>query len=235
MLPEAILFDLDDTILAFDAVMEPAWRAACRHGAELHPGIDPERFYETVRATAQWYWSDAERNRLGRLNTDEARREVVLLALERMGAADRALAAAVAHEYGRRKDEMVDFFPGAEETLTELASRGVAMALLTNGEGAKQRAKVERFALGRFFRSVLIEGEIGVGKPEAAIFRRALRELGVEAGGAWCVGDNLEWDVAGAQGVGVYAIWNDYPKAGLPTGCAIRPDRVICGISELLG
>jgi putative hydrolase of the HAD superfamily len=234
MLPEAILFDLDDTILMFDAVMEPAWRAACRHGAELHGGIDPERLYDVVRATAQWYWSDPDRNRLGRLDLYGGRRDVVAHALERMGISDRALTAAVAEEYGRQKDKRVDFFPGAQETLAELASRGVAMALLTNGEGAPQRAKVERFGLGRFFDTILIEGEIGTGKPEAAIFRRALNELGVTARDAWCVGDNLDWDVAGAQAVGVYAIWNDYRRAGLPGGCVVRPDRVICGIGELL-
>ena len=59
-------------------------------------------------------------------------------------------------------------------------------------------------------------------------------DLSVEASAAWCVGDNLEWDVAGAQAVGILAIWNDYARTGLPPGCTIRPDRIIHRIADLL-
>lgn len=129
---------------------------------------------------------------------------------------------------------MIGFFPGAERTLAELLSRGVAMALLTNGEARSQREKIETFRLDRFFRTILVEGEIGVGKPREEIFRRGLAELGVDAVSAWCVGDNLEWDIAGPQRLGIFSIWNDYRRTGLPPAATVRPDRIIHGIAELL-
>jgi len=98
MLPEAILFDLDDTILTFDAVAEEAWQDACRCCAKRGEGIDPRRLYEAIGQARQWYWSDAERNRQGRLNLDEARRQVVLNALRRLGVADESLAAVAAEQ-----------------------------------------------------------------------------------------------------------------------------------------
>jgi putative hydrolase of the HAD superfamily len=48
------------------------------------------------------------------------------------------------------------------------------------------------------------------------------------------VGDNLEWEVAAPQRLGIHAIWFDAHGAGLPEGSAIRPDRVVRKLSELL-
>lgn len=48
------------------------------------------------------------------------------------------------------------------------------------------------------------------------------------------VGDNLEWDVAGAQAVGIRGIWLDRHGRGAPAQTTIRPDRVIASIGELL-
>lgn len=234
MLPEAILFDLDDTILVYRSANTQAWAEVCRDAAAGCPTITGEGLDQAIQAVRRWFWSDPQRHKAGRLNQDEAYRYMVALALDHLGNPQGLSAPAIADAFSRRRTELFGFLPGAEETLSELAGRGVRMALLTNGEAAKQRAKVERFRLGRFFGTILIEGEIGVGKPDAAIFHRALEEVGVEARDAWCVGDSLEWDVAGAQGVRVFAVWNDYARAGLPPASAIRPDRIIHGIAELL-
>jgi putative hydrolase of the HAD superfamily len=58
--------------------------------------------------------------------------------------------------------------------------------------------------------------------------------LGVEARETWMVGDNLEWEVAAPQRLGIYAIWCDAIGEGLPRETTIRPDRIICSLSELL-
>ena len=48
------------------------------------------------------------------------------------------------------------------------------------------------------------------------------------------VGDNLEWDVEGAQAVGILGIWLDQHGNGLPESSTVTPDRVIRAISTLL-
>jgi len=50
----------------------------------------------------------------------------------------------------------------------------------------------------------------------------------------WMVGDNLEWDVSGAQAVGIYGIWLDKHLHGLPHAATARPDRIIRSIAELV-
>jgi putative hydrolase of the HAD superfamily len=62
-------------------------------------------------------------------------------------------------------------FPQAEETLQYLRDHQVALALITNGAAQKQRQKVQRFRLERFFTTILmIEGELGYGKPESGVW-----------------------------------------------------------------
>jgi putative hydrolase of the HAD superfamily len=48
------------------------------------------------------------------------------------------------------------------------------------------------------------------------------------------VGDNLEWEVAAPQRLGIHAIWHDGYGTGLPPDCPVRPDRIIRRLSELL-
>ncbi|MFC1533637.1 HAD family hydrolase [Thermodesulfobacteriota bacterium] len=93
---------------------------------------------------------------------------------------------------------------------------------------------MKRFRLDRFFKSILIEGELGFGKPEEAVYISAMNELGLGPGDVWSVGDNLEWDVFGPQKLGIFGIWNDYLKKGLPISSRIIPDRIIHNISGLI-
>jgi len=48
------------------------------------------------------------------------------------------------------------------------------------------------------------------------------------------VGDNLEWEVTAPQRLGIYAIWFDSEGRGLPRDSAVRPDRIVRALSELL-
>ncbi|MCJ7543875.1 MAG: HAD family hydrolase [Phycisphaerae bacterium] len=235
MLPEAILFDLDDTIMAYRSANTQTWAEVCRDAAAGCPTVTGEDLDQAIQAVRRWYWSDPQRHKAGRLSQDQAYRDIVALALDHLGNPQGLSAAAIADAFSRRRTELFALLPGAEATLERLASAGVKIALVTNGEAAKQRQKIARFGLERFFKAILIEEEVGIGKPDEAVFRRALDDLGVRgASAAWSVGDNLEWDVAGPQRVGIYSIWCDAARAGLPPGCTIRPDRIIRAIGELL-
>jgi putative hydrolase of the HAD superfamily len=108
------------------------------------------------------------------------------------------------------------------------------MALVTNGDGTAQRSKIDRFDLVGRFNHIQIEGEVGFGKPDPQAYLHAMETLGVGPSETWMVGDNLEWEVAAPQRLGIYSIWRDRAGEGLPAGCAIRPDRIITSITQLL-
>jgi putative hydrolase of the HAD superfamily len=81
---------------------------------------------------------------------------------------------------------------------------------------------------------VQIEGEAGFGKPQEQAYLHAMQALGVEAHETWMVGDNLEWEVAGPQRLGIYGIWHDHLGEGVPPGSSVTPDRIVRSIAELL-
>ena len=131
------------------------------------------------------------------------------------------------------REQQAKFFPGALETIQAFRELGVKLALVTNGAAEPQRAKVERFNLAPLFDHVQIEGEAGFGKPQEQAYVHAMQILGVQPHETWMVGDNLEWEVAAPQRLGIYAIWHDHLGEGLPPGSSVRPDRIVQSIAEL--
>ncbi len=233
-LPKAILFDLDDTILAFTQSADPTWRRICENFAPRLKGPTPEDLYNAIDTSRNWFWDDPERHRRGRLDLPKARRDIVLAALQNLQIDDPVVAHEIADTYSIER-ESVHPFPGAIETLHELKEKGVRMALITNGSEQAQRKKIDQFGLADFFDYILIEGEFGIGKPDERVYRQAMKKLSVEPEDCWMVGDNLEWEVEVPQNLGIFAVWVDAADRGLPSTSTVKPDRVISSISEILG
>lgn len=238
-LPDAILFDLDETILSFGhrpALLEKV----AGEFAEAFAPLGPAQVAERLEQLFQAFWADADRHKAWRARPlVESRRHIAIRAfaeLREEGASGLTDEVAVSfadrfHEY---REAQCDFFPDACETLDEIRARGVKMALVTNGLSEIQRAKIDRFDLARRFDHIQIEGEHGFGKPEERAYLHALDALGATAAETWMVGDNLEWEVVAPQRLGIFAIWHDPYGVGLPEDSPIRPDRIIRSLKELL-
>src|SRR3989304_8949138 len=82
---KAMLFDLDDTVIAFDAVTDQSWQEVCRQFAPRIKGIEVNRLYTTIKEIKDWDISDKERHRYMRLNIDAYRREMVGMSFARLG------------------------------------------------------------------------------------------------------------------------------------------------------
>ncbi|MEX2031859.1 MAG: HAD family hydrolase, partial [Dehalococcoidia bacterium] len=233
-LPRAICFDLDDTLIDFSSNVLTAWDDACVLATEAN-GLDAGVLAREVLRVRDWYWSDPGRHAAGRQDLRAASAEIVDLAMKALGASPEAgLPRRIADHYRDLREASIVLMPGAVELLEHLASRGVALALVTNGSQADQRAKIERFDLERRFDHIQVEGEFGLGKPYEAVYRHVSEQLGVPPDASWFVGDHLEWDVAAPQRLGFAGIWVDYGGTGLPPGHTARPHRTLRVVSELL-
>ncbi|MGE5269315.1 MAG: HAD family hydrolase [Thiohalocapsa sp.] len=239
-LPTAILFDLDDTILAAFGQSADQWQRVIDEFAETIAPHQPQAAIEAIQTYSRYLWADEGRHKDWRHRIGEARRHIVASAFAEL---EKALGhpapspetcEAIADRYQHVHDAELKMFPGAHETLDRLKELGVKLALVTNGAARPQRAKVVRFALEHRFDHIQIEGEHGFGKPEEQAYRHALQSLGVGAHETWMVGDNLEWEVVAPQRLGIYAIWYDGYGQGLPSDSAVRPDRIIRALPELL-
>lgn len=233
-LPRAMLIDLDDTLLASSVAGRTAMTVIGDRLA-ASAGLPPTPVRAALQMAGTWFWSDPERRTRARMDQAGARARIV----ERALAALRVTAAVDAEALGRRfiaeRLRVLEPIPGALEAVDELRRRGVKLALVTNGSAADQRAKIGRYAVDGRFDAVLVEGEVGFGKPDPRIFRLALERLGVNAADAWMVGDDLPWDIAGAQAAGIRAVWARGHAAAAAAGDGtVRPDRTVATIAELL-
>jgi len=223
----AVLFDLDDTLIVEAEVA----RQSLRQVAGLLPGQDPQRFEEVALrcARAAWragpcfsvcvdlgiaswegLWATFEG---GHRVLDDLRawapgyraavwREV----LAELGVSDAALAGAMAQAYIAAQQRGHHLLEGAEAVVRSLA-RHRPLGLLTNGPADIQRLKFDGTGLADCFGAVVISGELGMGKPDAAVFFSALERLGASAEDSVMIGDSWERDILGAVGAGMSAVW----------------------------
>jgi putative hydrolase of the HAD superfamily len=232
-LPKAILFDLDETILSSGDRGSILIQVAEEFAESLAP-LTPSEVGEAIETAFIEFWADEARHKHWRFRLFEARVLVISEVFQAL-----RLTPEFARRFAERFNEyrepgQAKLFPGALETLDELRRRGVLLALVTNGDAFTQREKVDRFDLLRRFDHIQIEGEAGFGKPEECAYLHAMATLGVVAGETWMVGDNLEWEVAAPQRLGIYAIWHDPLGKGLPVTSPVIPDRIVRSISELV-
>lgn len=131
-------------------------------------------------------------------------------------------------------------FPDAAETLRWLRERGYRLACVTNRPlgGDVFLRELEQHGLLEFFDAWAVSCDLGYEKPNPAIFRCALDALGAAPEEAAMVGDSLAADVAGAQRLGMAAVWKR-PLRAVPVGAVpaggeeVRPDYVIDHLTEL--
>jgi putative hydrolase of the HAD superfamily len=234
-----MLIDLDDTIISASSNPRAVWVEVAAEFASETGGLDPENVATEILTFSEEFWARADQHRVWRQRLREARRSIVAGAFERFAAkggrlVDADALRALADRFTDLREERTHLFPGAIEAIDDLKAAGLLLGLITNGAGPIQRPKIERFGLDSRFHHIQIEGEHGFGKPEERAYRHAMDALGVEPHETWMVGDNLEWEVAAPQKLGIYSVWHDYAGAGLPEGSAIRPDRIIRSLSELV-
>lgn len=222
---EAVLLDLDDTILDSSAGLEDAWRTVARALADAMGDVEQGAVVAQIRTSSDWFWSDDERHRTGRLDLRASRRAVLRHVCESFGRPLPAVADEIADLYSKLREGALAPFDGALEALARLREKAPALGLVTNGAADAQRAKIERFDLARFFDVIVVEGELGCGKPDPRNFRHALEAVGTAPERALMAGDNYECDVLGGLGAGLHAVWIDREERAAPPPGRPAPPR----------
>jgi putative hydrolase of the HAD superfamily len=103
----------------------------------------------------------------------------------------------------------VDGVEGAAETLQRLADVEIRRALVCDTgftPGRVVRELLEENGLLQYLETLCFSDEVGVPKPGAEIFDKALAELGVRPSEAVHVGDLKRTDIAGARDFGMRAV-----------------------------
>ena len=253
---DAVVFDLDETLVVEHASVKTAFAQACLPAVRKH-GVDAVALAEALRRHGRDLWRaslhhawcvDVGISSWEGLSGDlgggvdqmaglrqwaddsQFRRTAWARALAECGVDDPTLAGELAVQLIDVRAQHHALFP---ESLAVLDALGGTrrLAMLTNGAPRIQRGKIEALDLERHFDAVVISGDVGIGKPDPRLFARVIDRLGVPADGAVMVGNSLAKDVGGAQAAGLRGVWIN--RAGADPNAAVRPDAEIRSLAEL--
>ncbi|MDE0683099.1 MAG: HAD family hydrolase [Candidatus Poribacteria bacterium] len=250
-----ILFDLDDTLIVEGAAADAAFLATCEHAHEKY-NIDPEALHQSIRYHARELWrasatitycraigissweglwarflgNDPNLKRL-RTWAPTYRHAAWFRALADHSVSDLSLAEELSATFLLERRTRHTLFSDVEDSLTNLR-RIYQLALITNGVPDLQREKIQGANLAQYFDTILISGEVGIGKPDCRIFRMALDALAASPSETVMVGDSLTRDILGAQQTGLKGIWLN--RSGNDTAGQVTADVQITNLSQMV-
>ncbi len=87
--------------------------------------------------------------------------------------------------------------------------RPFKLGIISNGESAQQRRKLNQTQLSPYFQAVTISDDIGIAKPDPTIFQESLSKLKTDCNEAIYIGDSISHDIDGARNAGITGVLID--------------------------
>jgi putative hydrolase of the HAD superfamily len=205
----AVIFDLDDTLVD----QTSAARAASIEWGRGHglTGSDEELATRWSTIATPHY----RRYQMRELTFAEQRRARVREFLPHLDLVADAAADEAFRGYLDIYEAEWVCFADAVPALRRVREAGALAAILTNGEQAHQRLKLELVGLDGEVDALFSSDQFPLGKPDPRAFLGTCSALGIAPGDALMVGNSMVADVEGALGAGLQAIlldrYDDHP------------------------
>ncbi len=193
-----LLFDADNTLFDYDKAEGFALRSTFE---TLGLGYEP-RYAKVYGRINGEIWLDFE---AGRISQERLRTKRFELLFDAFGI--ECDPAEFSERYLANLALGTDLIEGAEDVLRSLHGRA-GLLLITNGLADVQRPRFGRSTVGHYFSDVVISEEVGVAKPDPAIFEVAFAKMGFPAkADVLIVGDSLSSDIRGGLSYGIDTCW----------------------------
>lgn len=189
---KAVLFDFDETLqdrtLAFEGYMDNFF-------AKYLPNLDSaelEKRKEDMRITGKGGYV--------------VRVDWYAQLIDMWGWVDAPPAEELAEHYDTTFGDCNVIFDNSIPLLKELKDRGYTVGVITNGPAYLQNHKMDTSGLRPYCDIVVVSGDVGVHKPDPALFTYTADKLGIAPEECAYVGDHPVNDIQGALGAGMKAI-----------------------------
>lgn len=230
---QALSLDLDGTLLDGRHFQESIV-GTCVKIAERQPELDMVELTEANARASRGYWPEIEGKwTLGALKGESVRTEMWRRTLRACGCFDESMVRFASGVHRDLERETYQLFEDARELAARVRDARIPLVLITNGAADTQREKLRALGIEEWFDAVVISGEVGIAKPDPAVFSLAVKGLSTDPEDVWHVGDSLTTDVAGAKGAGLTAVWLNRTERARRKGDP-EPDFEIRSLFELM-
>ena len=199
MIYKFLLFDLDHTLLDFDAAEDVALSHLLK-----------EEGVEDIQAYKNYYvpmnkalWKDLELKKITKQELVNTRFAKLFahFGIEKDGAY-------LAERYQFFLSKQGQIFPGVEDLLKKLIHQGFELYAATNGITFIQTGRLEQSGIAPFFKEIFISEQLHTQKPDAAFYEKiGARIPNFNKNHALMIGDSLSADIQGGNNAGIDTIW----------------------------
>ncbi|MGB2080015.1 MAG: pyrimidine 5'-nucleotidase [Vibrio sp.] len=214
-----VLFDADETLFRFDGKRGLKMMFS-RHGVELTEQDLAD--YQSINAPL---WVAYQNGEISAKTLQVTRFESWAKRLN-------VSAEQLNHDYMMAMADICEPLDGALNLMEALHGK-VKLGIITNGFTALQDIRLERTGFKHFFDLLVISEQVGVAKPDVAIFEYALERMPTrpQASRVLMVGDNPHSDILGGQNAGMKTCWLNEHGKEIPEG--VMPSMIVPNLDQL--
>ena len=194
-----LLFDLDHTLLDFDAAEDVALTQLLKEGGVTDIQALKDYYVPMNKAL----WKDLELNKITKQELVDTRFSKLFehFGIEKDGKN-------LANRYQFYLAQQGQVFSGAVELLDILIDRGYELYAATNGITTIQTGRMAQSGLAPYFNQVFISEQLQTQKPDALFYEKIGQQIaGFDKEEALMIGDSLTADIQGGNNADIDTIW----------------------------
>lgn len=194
-----LLFDLDHTLLDFDAAEDIALSQLLKEEGV----VDIQAYKDYYVPMNKALWKDLEQKKITKAELINTRFAKLFahFGIEK----DEAY---LAERYQFFLSKQGQTFPGVEDLLKKLINQGYELYAATNGITYIQTGRLKQSGISPFFKEIFISEQLHTQKPDAAFYEKiGARIPNFNKNHALMIGDSLSADIQGGNNAGIDTIW----------------------------
>ena len=194
-----LLFDLDHTLLDFDAAEDVALTQLLKEEGVA----DIQAYKDYYVPMNKSLWKDLEEKKITKQELVNTRFSKMFshFGIEKDGVY-------LAERYQFFLAQQGQVFSGAMELLDSLIDRGYELYAATNGITTIQTGRMAQSGLAPYFNQVFISEQLQTQKPDALFYEKIGQQIaGFSKEKALMIGDSLTADIQGGNNAGIDTIW----------------------------
>ena len=219
-----LLFDLDHTLLDFDAAEDVALTQLLKEEGVA----DIQAYKDYYVPMNKSLWKDLELKKITKKELVNTRFSKLFshFGIEKDGVY-------LAERYQFYLAQQGQVFSGATKLLDSLIDRGYELYAATNGITTIQTGRLEQSGIAPYFKEIFISEQLHTQKPDAAFYEKiGARIPNFDKNNALMIGDSLSADIQGGNNVGIDTIW--YNPHHLENHTQAKPTYVVHSYKDLL-